>query len=159
MQSIYTVTMATAKEKQELLQKKDLARLLYLNSKLSQKEICTEVGISEVTMSTWVRDNKWGDLKNNLTITDAEQIASLERLLQGVIEEGNRFLEDDDPTTNPDADKIIKLAKAIAYLKNKSGAGQMYETGMAFLQFLQREDPELAKTIAPLFMAFIKENL
>jgi DNA-binding transcriptional regulator LsrR (DeoR family) len=139
--------------------KKELAELLFLNSEMNQKQIAAEVGISEQAMVRWVKEGKWGELKTSLNANNAKQIAQLQRILQKLNDEAIEALDDEDPNTNPDADGIIKITKAIAYLRTKTTPGQMYETGTLFLGFLSKVNLDLAKQVAPLFTAFIKENL
>jgi DNA-binding XRE family transcriptional regulator len=142
-----------------IAKKKEWAKMLYLNSQFKQKEIAAQVGISEQTMTKWVNEGDWEKLKTSLLTTNAEQLAFLYDVLKKLNEQAQIALTDDDPKTNPDTDGIIKITKAIHYLQTKTGVGQMYETGMAFLTFLQRENPAMAKDVAPFFHAFIKENL
>lgn len=142
-----------------LAKQKEYAKMLFLNGHMTQKEIAADVGVSEQAMCRWASDGKWDELKTELNATNDEQIAFLNKQLRLLNEAGIKALSDDDPTTNPDTDGIIKITKAIHYLKTKTGVGQMYETGMEFLKFLQKEDAALAKQVAPLFHAFIKQNL
>ena len=151
--------MATTEKKLSNDQKKEFAKTLFLHSKMTQKEIACEVDVSENTMTDWKIDGKWELLKTSIVTTDAEQLAQLRKILKRLNEQADEYLNDDDPTTNPDTDGIIKITKAIHYLQTKTGVGQMYETGLAFLTFLQKQSPNLAKQVAPLFHAFIKTNL
>lgn len=128
-----------------------------MNSGMSQKDIATEVGTSQQTMVKWVGEGKWDEIKSSVNATNTEQIGYLNKMLKLLNEQGIKALMDDDPTTNPDNDGIIKLTKAIHYLQTKTSAGQMYETGLEFLKFLQKEEPLLAKQVAPLFTVFIKQ--
>ena len=132
-----------------------MARIMYLHSNLNQKAIAIEVDVSEQTMTAWVNDNNWRDLKTTLSVSQEDLVGRLERLLQSKIEEGERFMNDEDPETNPDNDGIVKLAKALDYLKKMAGPSQMYQTGIAFIGWLQREDAQVARLVAPLFKKFI----
>jgi transposase-like protein len=140
-------------------QKKNMARLMYLNGSDTQKVIAEEVDISEQTLCKWIKEEKWDLLKTNEIASNAKQLAFLYKVFEKLNIEAETALSDDDPTTKPDADGIIKITKAIHYLKTRTGVGQMYETGMVFLSFLQKENPSLAKLVAPLFRSFIKQNL
>lgn len=146
----------TLEQKREMDLKREMARIMYLHSNLNQKAIAVEVDVSEQTMTAWVNDNNWRDLKKTLSVSQEDIIGRLERLLQSKIEEGERFMADEDPETNPDNDGIVKLAKALDYLKKMAGPSQMYQTGIAFLSWLQRENAELAKLVGPLFKKFIQ---
>src|ERR1700733_3350539 len=136
--------------------KKSLAQIMYLTGKYTQKAIASEVDVAEKTLSKWVNEGKWDNLKTDLVASNTEMLGQLQKLLQKKIEEGEIALADDDPNTNPDEDGIIKLAKSIHYLQTKTNTGQMYETGMEFLSWLQKVNVELAKQVAPLFLKFIK---
>ncbi|PQJ09507.1 hypothetical protein CJD36_019910 [Flavipsychrobacter stenotrophus] len=146
----------TQKDKQEMQQKREYARIMYVHGNLNQIAIAVELNVSEQTISEWKKDGKWERLKTGKTISDQEIVAQLEELLQLLIDQGKKYLEDDDPKTNPDADRIIKTTKAIAYLKKKAGPAQMYQTGIAFITWLGKENSEIARQVAPLFQAFIR---
>ena len=148
-------------ENQELSndKKREFAKLLFLNGKMTQKAIAEDVGVSENTMTAWVKENKWAELRETLVATNEEQIAFLQKQLRLLNEQGIKYLEDDDPKTNPDTDGIIKLTKAIHYLQSKTTTGQMFQTGTEFIKFLQKHAPHLVKEVSPLFTAFIKSNL
>ncbi len=133
---------------------KETARIMYLHSSLNQKAIAIELNISEQTMSAWVNDNHWAELKTNLAVSQDELIARLERLLQKTLEQNERYLDDDDPETNPDNDGVVKLAKSLEYLKKIAGPSQIYQAGIEFLGWLKKENPELAAVVAPLFKKF-----
>ncbi len=148
-----------AKTKGELADQKDLARTLFISTALSQKDICTKVGITEKTMSKWVNDGKWESQKKALTTTRAEQLALMYDILGKMNAAAKLALEDDDPATNPDSDGIIKIAAAIHKLEKEAGVGEMIQTGLALLKFVQREDLDAAKVINKWFYIFIQDKL
>lgn len=140
-------------------EKKDLAKTLYIQGAYTQKEIAGKVGVSEQTMSKWVRDEDWDSLRKSLTTTKAEQLAFLYEILAKMTAEGKKALEDDDPKTNPDYDGISKISKAIERLEKETNIGEMLQTGMLFLKFMKAEDLDLAKTFNTYFMLFIQEQM
>ncbi len=145
--------------KQSIAKQKAFAKVLFMHGDHTQKEIAAEVGTSEQSLCKWVKEGKWDELKTEVITSDEAEIAMLRKQLRLLNEFGVKALEDDDPATNPDTDGIIKITKAIHYLKTKTSNGQMYETGLEFLKFLQKENPALAKQVAPLFTQFIRQNL
>jgi DNA-binding XRE family transcriptional regulator len=64
--------------------KKQLAKGLFLNSKLSQKEIALQVGVTEKTIGKWCNDPKenWEKLKQLGTITRTELLNQALRQLK-----------------------------------------------------------------------------
>jgi len=140
--------------------KKEWAKMLYLGGQLTQKEIAAKVGTSEVSISKWVNEGKWDALKKTLQTTKEEQLKNLYQLLEMLNKQAKDSLEDDDPDTNPDADKIIKITKAINYLeKDSGGMGQVYLTLMDFMSFVQRESLEHAQIINNYADGYVKERL
>ena len=57
-------------------QKKEWAKLLYKSESMTQKEIAAKVGVSEKTMSHWVKGEHWDALRTAVTITREQQIHS-----------------------------------------------------------------------------------
>ena len=107
--------MSAAREtKQERTRKKELAQFFYCNSQLSQKEIAEKVGVSEVSMSKWVREGKWDTLKASITITRQEQ---LNRVYQQISAINNKITEEQKGIpTGADADVLAKLAAVVERL-------------------------------------------
>lgn len=140
-------------------QKKDYAKVLFLKHNLTQKEIAEEVGVSEVSMSHWVNEGRWENMRKSLTTTKAEQLAFLYDIMAKLTEEGKKALEDDDPDTNPDTDAISKISKSIERLEKDAGVGEMIQTGIAFISFVEKEDIEPAKIISHWFYLFIQDKM
>ena len=142
-----------------LQQKKDYAKVLYLKHSLTQKEIAEEVGVSEVSMSHWVNEGKWEAMRKSLTTTKAEQLAFLYDIMARLTEAGKAALEDDDPTTNPDVDGIAKISKSIERLEKDAGVGEMIQTGIAYIAFVEKEDMDAAKIVSHWFYLFIQDKM
>ena len=63
--------MAEQSKATALKNKKDLARLMYMQ-KLSQDEIALRVGVSRTSISKWVNDGKWEEARAALNVTRPE---------------------------------------------------------------------------------------
>lgn len=148
-----------SKTKAQVNDQKDLARTLFLSTQLTQKQIAEKVGVAEKTMSKWVNEGKWEAQRKSLTTTRAEQLALMYEILAKLNAAAKAALEDDDPTTNPDSDGIIKIASAIQKLEKEAGVGEMIQTGLALLKFVQAEDLDAAKVINKWFYIFIQDKL
>lgn len=142
-----------------LKQKRDWALLLYTKENLSQKEIATKVGVSEVTISRWKDKYKWEELKVSITITKEEQLKNLYRQiaeLNNAIasrEKGSRF------ASSKEADSITKLANAIDKLESDIGLADIISTFRNFLSWLRKFDLPKAQELTPLFDSYIKTKI
>lgn len=147
--------------KQTIWQKKDFAKMLYLqNDGISQKEIAQRAGVSEVTVSKWVKGEKWENLKVSLLTTKSEQLNLLYNQLRAI----NEFIRDREKgaqyASSKEADSIIKLTAAIKNLEIETSIAEKVETGQKFLAFIRKtSDLETSKIVAKYFDAFIKSEM
>ena len=96
-------------------QKKDLAKLLYLNQGLTQQEIADKVGVSRVTVGRWATDGNWEMLRAAVTSTREEQVRNLYQQIAQI----NRAIADSETkcATPAQADTILKLSAAISKME------------------------------------------
>jgi transcriptional regulator with XRE-family HTH domain len=140
-------------------QKKDFAKAIYLREHVTQKEIADRVGISQVTLSKWVNDGKWDDLKTAISITRNEQIGVLYTQLKAINdmiaarEKGQNF------ATPKEADAILKLATSISKMEQEPGLMEAVSVAEEFLRFLRKIDPAKAIEMSYDLDAFIKTKL
>lgn len=140
-------------------QKKEWARVLYLRENMTQIEIADKVGISRTSLSKWVRDGKWEEMKVGLTMTKDEQIQNLYRQIAEINaliatkENGKRF-----PST-AEADTIGKISSAIKKLEGDTGIADYVSVGIKFIEFIRKADVAGAKEVTALWDAFIKEQI
>jgi DNA-binding XRE family transcriptional regulator len=140
-------------------QKKDYAKTLYLRDEYTQKDIAEKVGISEKTMSLWVNENHWEALRKSITVTKAEQLSLLYDIMDHLNREAKKFLEDDDPATNPNYDAIAKVSKSIERLEKDAGVGEMIQAVIELTKFAQKEDLGAAKVIEHWGYLFIQDKM
>lgn len=140
------------------IDKKGIAQSLFLNGSFTQEEIANKVGTTRQTVSRWVRDGAWEELKASRTITTEQLIAQYKRQLSEINkriearEPGNRF-----PTAE-EADAIVKTAGAVKKLEQDIGVSDCVSVGMRFLAWLRPVDAEAAATFNDYFDAFIKDQ-
>ena len=107
------------------IDKKDIAKSLYLNGNFTQEEIADKVGTTRQTVSRWIKDGGWEQLKASITITPAQILAGLNRQIIEINnnindrEEGKRF------ATVTEADTLAKLASAIKKIEQDVGIADM----------------------------------
>ena len=98
------------------IDKKEIARSLYLNGNYTYEEIADKIGTTRQSVSRWVREGNWDSLKASVMITPEQIIAQINRQLLEINtainsrEEGQRF------ATAKEADALAKLAGAVKKL-------------------------------------------
>ncbi len=147
-------------EKLNTDQKKEWAKTLYTKEGITiQKQLADKVGVSENTMSRWVRDGEWEKLKNNMLLTREEQMQSLILELVEINaaikmrDKGERYAD------SKLADIRRKLIRDIKDLETKAGVAELINSGQRFIKWVSIFDFEKSKEIAELYNSFIKENL
>lgn len=126
-------------------QAKEFAKTLYIAENLHQKIIADRVGVTEKTLSRWINDGGWKNLKRSLITTKQNQIS----LLYDQLEHMNTFIADRDNkvATSKEADVIIKLTGAIQKLETETGVGETVEVAKKIIGLIQQEDLDLAKRV------------
>lgn len=56
---------------------KDYAKVLFVNENISQKEIAFRVKVTEKTLTKWVIEGKWDELKKSMLVTKDNQLIAL----------------------------------------------------------------------------------
>ena len=140
------------------IDKKGIAKSLYLDGNYTQEEIADKVSTTRQTVARWIKDGNWDSIKASVAITPAQIIAQWNRQIIEVNnaiagrEEGKRF------ATPAEADALAKLAGAINKLQNDIGVSDCVSVAMRFLSWLRPLDIEAAKQFNNLFDAFIKDQ-
>jgi flagellin-specific chaperone FliS len=140
-------------------QKKDYAKLLFIKDGLTPKQVAEKAGLPEKMVTAWATKEKWESQRKALTASKAEQLAFLYDILAKLTEHGKAALEDDDPKTNPDTNAIDKISKSIERLEKDGGIGNMIQTGIELLKYVQAEDIVAAKVINKWFYLFIQDKM
>lgn len=129
-------------------QKQDKALEMYLNTELSQKEICEIIGWTEKTFTDNKEKYGWSSLKGASTITSQKIISKLYLRLEQMM--------DADTPINPDG--LIKISKAIEALSNKKVTTSHHiNCAKEFTIFLFSKNVELAKEVNKYQREFINQ--
>jgi hypothetical protein len=139
--------------------KRELAKMLWVKDTHTPKQIAQIVGAGERTITKWAKDGKWDSWKKSLTTTKAEQIALMYDILAKLNRSAREALEDEEIMVPPNTDAIIKISTAIDKLERETGLGDMIQTGLEFIKFVQAEDLEAAKVVDKWFYVFIQEQM
>lgn len=137
--------------KKELEDKKDYARLLYMQGE-QQKTIAEKAGVSPQTVTKWVNAGNWSEQRAAQNITRPELVNKLLRTVDKMIEAVNT--SEDPDAANGLGDKLAKFAATIEKLDKHTSIVDVIEVFMAFSKWLQYQaqfdediTPELLKTI------------
>lgn len=129
--------------------KKAIAYDLYMNTQLSQKEICSKIKITAATFTTWKKKYDWEVHKQAFSIT-AQNIIS--NLMQKAYE-----LSTADKI-NPDG--VLKIVKSIEGLSaNKVTISNIINVFKDFTKWEFERNPELAKKINAEMKAFVDDKI
>ena len=137
--------------KKELEDKKDYARLLYMQGE-QQKTIAEKAGVSPQTVTKWVNTGIWSEQRAAQNITRPELVNKLLRTVDKMIEAVNT--SEDPDAANGLGDKLAKFAATIEKLDKHTSIVDVIEVFMAFGKWSQNQakfdediTPGLLKTI------------
>jgi len=145
--------------KDELLQKQELAKLIYLTEDITQKELAERVGVTEKTVGKWIEEEGWAKLKRNIPLTRDELLSSWYDELAELKEhiknkpEGKRFAD------FKEAQLRRSLLKDIEVLQQDSGIPETIQVMTAFVKFIRRNDLKNAQEVSHIADAFTKSKL
>jgi len=130
-------------------QKREDALDLYLNTDLSQKQICDIVGWSERTFTTNKEKHLWQALK------DAQSV-STNAIIGNLYKHAARLSEADEI----DADKLIKIANSIEKLSDKKVTlSHIINVFKEFTHWAIAENRDFARKVNELQQKFIVQKV
>ncbi len=141
------------------IDRKDLAKTLYVNGSFTQEEIAAKVGTTRQTVSRWIRDGAWDQVKASYTITPEQILAGLNRQIIEINNKVNSRPEGERFATVAEADTLAKLASSIKKIETDAGIADIVNVGIKFTNWLRQTDLDLAKRFSDLLDAFIKDQL
>lgn len=138
-------------------QKKDWAKLLFMQEGMTFQQIAQKVGVSRITVGRWAEKEGWEMLRAAVTSTREEQV----RRLYMQIAQINKAISESETryATPAQADTINKLSAAIAKMEGDFGIADIIGVSKKFLTWLRERNPEKAIDISTEFDGFIKAQL
>jgi hypothetical protein len=139
-------------------QERARAEELFVNTDLSQGRIAEIVGITGKTMSEWVNanDGKLKQLRAANGIKKSSIVSMLLMQMHNLLEVINDREEAERFPTSTEADTIAKISGQIERLEKKNNLAGYIQVMDEFMDFLNRHDPGLVKSIAPYLLDFAK---
>lgn len=131
----------------------------YFRQGFSQIEIASKIGVSQQTLSRWVKQEGWRDERTSLTQTRQallkqyhDQLSELNRIIS-LRNKGHRM------PTKPEADVMTQLLNAIQKLENEASISQTISVFTDLLDFVRLHAPDKVIALSDLCDAFIKSKL
>jgi transposase len=144
--------------KQDIEDKKYLAKILYTTEHLEGKIVAQRVGVSEKTISRWVTDGNWKSLRNRLLISKDNQINLLYEQLENLNKSINE--SEDGYANTKTADILIKYTAAIRNLETDLAIADLVESGLRFIRYLQKvATHEQVMEISDIWNSFIQASI
>ena len=140
------------------INKKDIAKDLYLKGGCTQEEIAAKVGTTRQTVSRWAREGKWEELRASFTISTENILAGMIRQVSEIQNQANARKEGERSFTSKEADTVVKITSAIKKLQNDAGITDIVNVGIKFTNWLRGIDIEKAKEYNELWDLFIKDQ-
>ena len=141
------------------IDRKDIAKSLFLNGNFTQEEIADKVGTTRQTVSRWIKEGGWEQLKASITITPAQILSGLNRQIVEINNNISERAEGQRFAIVAEADILAKLASAIKKIEQDIGIADIVDVGIRFTNWLRPLDLEKAKEFNNLLDAFIKDQI
>lgn len=138
-------------------QKKDWAKLLFMQGELQNQQIAEKVGINRATIGRWVKEENWEMLRAAVTTTREEQIRNLYMQLAEI----NKVIaaRENKYATSAEADIINKISGTIEKMEGDFNIADVISVSKQLLTWLRKRDPEKAIELSFYFDEFVKERL
>ena len=138
-------------------QKKDWAKLLFMQGELQNQQIAEKVGVNRITIGKWVKEGNWEMLRAAVTTTREEQIRNLYMQMAEI----NKVIaaRENKYATPSEADTINKLSGTIEKMEGEYNIADVISVSKQLLTWLRKRDPEKAIELSYYFDEFIKERL
>lgn len=141
-------------------ERKEWAKTVYIaEATITQKALAVRVGVSENTIGKWIKENNWENLRINLTLTREEQyqciLLELKQLNESIAlkPEGQRYAD------AKQADARRKMIKDLKDLETKASIAETVSVCSRIVNWQSKTNLEIAKELANIFDAFIKDSL
>ena len=111
------------------------------------------------TVSRWIREGKWEELRVSTTISTSQIIAGIKHQISEIQNTVNARPEGQRIPTAKEADTIVKLTSGMKKLQSEAGITDIVNVGIKFTNWLRKKDIEKAKEYNELWDLFIKDML
>jgi len=118
--------------------KQYLAKILFTREQLDQKVVAKKVNVSEKTMSKWVNEFQWKNLRKRLLVSKEEVLNNLYEQMEELNNSIRKKNEGQRYGNTKEADIQIKLTASIRNLETDLSIADLVESGIRFIKHLQK---------------------
>lgn len=152
-------------------EQREHARLLYVNERITLKEVAERVKVTEKTVGRWCREDNWDKLRKSLLTTREAQLThwynQLDAINMDIAERPDLFDEKGKKLKRPpkliptsaEADIMAKTTSNIKSLEVDIGLGEIVETGKKLITFIQHINLDDAKLFKNYFDEYINHRI
>jgi transposase len=146
--------------KASISDKQYLAKILFTREKLDQKVVAKKVGVTEKTISKWVNDFGWKNLRNRLLVSKEEVLSNLYEQLAELNEDIKSKQEGKRYADSKQADSLIKYTASIRNLETELAIADLVESGIRFIKHLQKvTNIKTVMEVSELWHSFLQESI
>lgn len=138
-------------------QEREYARILYVNERITFKEIAERTGVTEKTIGKWAEADNWDKLRKSLLTTKQNQLVHWYNQLEALNE--NIAKRDLPVPDSKEADIMSKITSNIQRLETETGIGEYVEVSRKLLTFIQSVNLDEAKNFKNYIDEFINSKL
>ena len=138
-------------------QEREYARILYVNERITFKEIAERTGVTEKTIGKWAEADNWAKLRKSLLTTKENQLVHWYNQLEALNE--NIAKREIPIPDSKEADIMSKTTNNIKSLETEIGLGEYVEVSRKLLTFIQSVDLSDAKKFKNYIDEFINSKL
>lgn len=135
-----------------------LARELYMNTSLTQKEIAQRLKVTVKSIGDWKDEGNWDALRAAKKVTKAALISNYYTILNTMQEQISGRVFPDNVPTSKEADIMAKIGCQIENIDKQSSLQDYILAFEEFLEFMLERNPELARQMAPYQYEFLQEK-
>lgn len=139
--------------------RKEFAKILFLRSNKSQKEIADLANVSEKTLSKWKTSENWERLKSSIVITKDEQLRRVYQQINELTTQIEKRAEGERYADSSEADTLAKLAATARSLESNLSVADIIDVFIGFTDWLREIDLEKARLVTELEDMYIKHRL
>lgn len=141
------------------INKKDIAKELFIKGGCTLEEIAAKVGTTRQTISRWAKEGNWDDLRVSMVVSQEQILAQTMRQISDIYKQADARPEGQRQLTAKEADTVVKLSSSIKKLQKDAGITDVVNVGIKFTNWLRAFDLEKAKEYNDLWDSFIKDIL
>jgi hypothetical protein len=146
-------------KKRKKHEKRDLARIMFVTSDMTAKDIAKALDLNEKSVAKWREEDNWDEEK---TIRNVSPLALIKRLNESIMSILDDAKDDDGQKralTPGETDAISKLSRSIKHFRNNIDPQTCMEVLNGYTGWLSTFDLELAKAVADKNIVYIQMKL